>query len=146
MKLTKKEWFKNKKYNTKRNKRISKSNSPQRKMTLNEEWYIILRELEAEEIIYQNQIKHVPHLKVNPTLKDIKKFAYNWSNIEKDIRKFYFKCPICEIRTSKSKKICSQDIESDYPRENTKLIQRIWLITFQMIQIFNYDGCSFHKV
>ena len=37
MKLTKKEWFKNKKYNTKTNKRISKSNSPQRKMSLKEE-------------------------------------------------------------------------------------------------------------
>ena len=36
-------------------------------MSLNEEWYIILRELEAEEIIYQNHIKHDSHLKVNPT-------------------------------------------------------------------------------
>ena len=58
MKLTKKEWFK--KYNTKTNKRISKSNSPQRKMSLNEEWYIILRELVEEEIINQNHIKHDP--------------------------------------------------------------------------------------
>ena len=56
MKLTKKEWLKK----TKTNKRISKSNSPQRKMSLNEEWYIIPRELEAEEIIYQNHIKHGP--------------------------------------------------------------------------------------
>ena len=71
MKLTKKEWFKNKKYNTKANKRISKSNSSQRKMTVNKEWYIITRELEAEEIIYQNHTKHGPYLKVNPTLKDI---------------------------------------------------------------------------
>ena len=60
MKLTEKEWFKNKNYNTKTNKRISKSNSSQRKMTVNEEWYIILRELEAEEIIYQNHINHDP--------------------------------------------------------------------------------------
>ena len=60
MKLTKKEWFKNKKYNTKMNKRISKSNSPQRKMTMNEEWYIIPQELETEKIIYQNHIKHGP--------------------------------------------------------------------------------------
>ena len=29
-------------------------------MTENEEWYIILRELEVEEIIYQNHIKHAP--------------------------------------------------------------------------------------
>ena len=36
-------------------------------MILNEEWYIIPRELEAEEIIYQNNIKHGYHLKVNPT-------------------------------------------------------------------------------
>ena len=60
MKLTKKEWFKNKKYNTKTNKRISISNSSQKKMTANEEWYIIPRELEAEEIIYQNHIMHGP--------------------------------------------------------------------------------------
>ena len=71
MKLTIKEWFKNKKFNTKTNKRISKSNSPQRKMSLNEEWYIIPRELETEEIIHQNHIKYGPHLKVNPTLKEI---------------------------------------------------------------------------
>ena len=37
-----------KKYNTKTNKRISKSNSPQREMTVNEEWFIIPRELEEE--------------------------------------------------------------------------------------------------
>ena len=78
-------------------------------MSLNEEWYIIPRELEAEEIIYQNHIKHGPHLKLNPTLKEIKKFAYDWSNTEKDIRNFYFKSLTCGIRTSKPrKKICSQ--------------------------------------
>ena len=60
MKLAKKEWLKNKKYNTKTNKRISKSKSPQRKMSLNEERYIIPRELEDEEIIHQNHIKHGP--------------------------------------------------------------------------------------
>ena len=60
MKLTKKGGFENKQYDTKTNKRISKSNSPQREITVNEEWYIIPRELEAEEIIYQNHIKHGP--------------------------------------------------------------------------------------
>ena len=40
-------------------KRISRSNSPQRKMTVNEEWYIIPLELE-EEIIYQKHIKYGP--------------------------------------------------------------------------------------
>ena len=55
-------------------------------MVLNEEWYIIPSELEAEEIIYQNHIKHGSHLNVNPTLKEIKKSAYDWNNIEKDIR------------------------------------------------------------
>ena len=43
--INKKEWFENNKYNTRMNKRISKSNSPQRKMTVNEEWYIVPREL-----------------------------------------------------------------------------------------------------
>ena len=46
-------------------------------MTVNEEWFIILRELEEEEIIHQNHIKHDLQLKVNPTLKEIKKFAYD---------------------------------------------------------------------
>ena len=64
MKLTKKEWFENKQYNTKTNKRILKSKSKQRKMTVNDEWYIIPRELEEEEIIYQSHIKHCLHLKV----------------------------------------------------------------------------------
>ena len=118
MKLTEKEWFKNKKYNTKTNKRISKSNSPQRKMSLNEEWYIIPRELDAEEIIHKNHIKHGPHLKLSPTLKEIKKFAYDWSNIEKDIKIFYFKRLTCGIRTSKPRKNYEvKHIESDYPRE-----------------------------
>ena len=86
-------------------------------MSLNEEWCIIPRELEAEEIIHQNHIKHGSHLKLNPTLKEIKKFAYDCSNIEKDIRNFYFKCLTCRIRTSKHrKKYVVKYIESDYPR------------------------------
>ena len=64
-------------------------------MTVKEECYIIPLELEAEEIICQNHIKRGLHLKVNPTLKEIKKPAYDWNNIEKDIREFYFKCPTC---------------------------------------------------
>ena len=87
-------------------------------MSLNEEWYIIPRELEAEEIIYQNHIKHGSHLKVTPTLKEIKKSAYDWNHIEKDIREFYFKCPTCEIRSSKHRKSYEvKHIESDYPRQ-----------------------------
>ena len=58
--INKKGGFENKQYNTKTNKRIFKSSSPQRKMILNEEWHIIPRELEAEEIIYQNYIKYGP--------------------------------------------------------------------------------------
>ena len=87
-------------------------------MTVNEEWYIIPRELEAEEIIYLNHIKHGSHLKVNPTLKETKKSAYDWNNIERNIRNFYFKCLTCGIRTSKPwKNYVVKHIESDYPRE-----------------------------
>ena len=64
-KSTKKKWSENKQYYTKANKRIFKSNSPQRKIILNEEWYLIPRKLEADEIIYQNHIKHGSNLKVN---------------------------------------------------------------------------------
>ena len=79
---------------------------------------LIPRKLEAEEIIYQNHIKHGSHLKVNPTLKEIKKSGYDWSNIEKDIREFYFKCPTCGIRTSKSrKKYEVKHKEMDYSRQ-----------------------------
>ena len=59
-----------------------------------------------------------PHLKLNPTLKEIKKFAYDWNNIEEDIRNFYLKCFTCGIRTSKHRKIyVVKHIELDYPRE-----------------------------
>ena len=78
-------------------------------MILNKEWYIILRELETEEIIHKNHIMHGSYLKVNPTLKEIKKSGYNWNNIEKDIREFYFKCPTCGIRLPNlEKKLCSK--------------------------------------
>ena len=83
----------NKQYDTKTNKRISKSNSPRRKMTVKEECYIIPRELEGEEIIYQNHIKHGSLLKVNPTLKEIKKSAYDWNNIKKKYQRVLFQLP-----------------------------------------------------
>ena len=51
-----------------------------------------------------NHIKHGSHLKVNPALKEIKKSGYDWNNIEKDIREFYFKCPTCKTRASKPRK------------------------------------------
>ena len=70
-------------------------------MILKEEWYIVLWELEAEEIIYQNHIKHGSHLKINSALKKIYEIWIRLENIEKDIREFYFKCSTCEIRTSK---------------------------------------------
>ena len=118
-------------------KRISKSNSPRRKMSLNEEWYIISRELEAEEIIYQNHIINDSHLKENPTLKEIKKSAYDWNNIEKDIREFYFKCPTCEIRTSKPWiNYAIKHIESDYRRQKYQADTVYMDITFKIKQIF----------
>ena len=64
-------------------------------MTVQGECYLISWELEAEEIIYQNDIKHDSHLKVNLTLKEINKSAYYLNNIKKDIREFYSNCPTC---------------------------------------------------
>ena len=46
-------------------------------MILNEKLFIIPWELDAEEIIYQNHIKHGSHLKVNPTLKEIEKSEFD---------------------------------------------------------------------
>ena len=70
-------------------------------MILNEEWHIILRELE-EEIIHQNHIKHGSHLKVNQTKKRLR----NLDTIGTILRKisFYSKCSTCEMRTSKPRK------------------------------------------
>ena len=43
---------------------------------------------------------------------------FDWNNIEKDIRNFYFKCLTCGIRTSKPRKnYVVKHIGSDYPRE-----------------------------
>ena len=84
-------------------------------MILNEEWYIIPQELEVEEIIHQNYIKHGSHLKVNPKLKEIKKSWHNWK-ILRNIT-FYFKCSSSKIRTSKPRKnYVVKHIESDYSR------------------------------
>ena len=104
-------------------------------MTVKEECYIIPRELEAEEIIYQNHIKHESHLKVNLTLKEIKKSAYDWNNIEKDIREFYFNCSTCEIRSSKLRKnYVVQNIESDYSR------QKYQADTVYLVNYISNDG------
>ena len=87
-------------------------------MIVNEEWFIIPRELEAEEIIHQNHIKHGIHLKVNPTLKEIKKFDTIGTILRKISENFYFKCLTCWIKTSKPRKnYLVKHIESDYPRE-----------------------------
>ena len=97
--------------------------------------------------IYQNHIKHGSHLKVKPTLKEIKKTAYDFNNIEKDIREFYFKCLTCEIRTSKPrKKYVNKLIESDYPRQKFQA-KTLYLANYisNNKNIFN-DGWSFHKV
>ena len=47
----------------KRIKEYPKVAQHREKMSLDEEWYIILPQLEVEEIIYQNYIKHGSHLK-----------------------------------------------------------------------------------
>ena len=58
MKLTKKSGLKINIIILKRIKEYPKVTHHWEKMTVNEEWYIILRKLEVEEIIYQNHIKH----------------------------------------------------------------------------------------
>ena len=70
------------------------------------------------------------HLKVDSTLKEIKGPAYDWNNIEKDIRKFYFKCLICKIRTSKPRKnYVVNHIESDYSWEKYQ-VNKVYLANY----------------
>ena len=92
----------------KKNKDIKKerkfrSQSPKRKTVL-EDWYIIPEVWEAKELIYNAHTSHRSHLKVDPTYKEVLKAGYRWNNILNEIRDCYFKCQVCEIRTSKPRK------------------------------------------
>ena len=60
--------------------------------------------------------------KIKPNFKRDYKFAYDWNNIEKDVRNFYFGCLTCGTRTSKPrKKYVVKHIESDYYREKCQV-------------------------
>ena len=88
--------------------------------------------------------------KINANFKLIKKSGYDWNNIEKDTREFYFKCPTCEIRSSKPRKnYAVKHIESNYPRQRyqedkvylTYYISNDTKYLFTMVNHFtSYDG------
>ena len=69
-----------------------------------EDWYILPEVWQAKEIIYDAHIKHGSHLKVEPTYNEILRAGYRWDNMLIDIRDFYFKWQVWEIRTSKPRK------------------------------------------
>ena len=70
-----------------------------------EDWYILPEVWQAKEIIYDAHIKHGPHLKVEPTYNEILRAGYRWDNMLIDIRDFYFKWQVWEIRTSNQEKM-----------------------------------------
>ena len=86
--------------------------------------------------------------KSNPNLKEVKKSAYDWNNIKKDIREFYFKCPTCEIRTSKPRK---KLWNKAYRIRLSQAKIPSWYSVFGWLhckwcKIFIYDCWSFQKV
>ena len=71
-----------------------------------EDWYIIYEVWKAQEVIYEAHTKHSSHLKVEPTCKEILKVGYRWDNMLSNIRNFYFKWQVWEIKTTKPRKKC----------------------------------------
>ena len=83
-----------------------------------EHWYILSEVWQAKEIIYYAHINHGSHLKVEPTYNEILRAGYRWDNMLIDIRDFYFKWQVWEIRTSKPRKnAIVKHIESYKPKE-----------------------------
>ena len=101
----------------KEKKRRSRSVSSNRKNSI-EDWYILPEVWQAKEIIYDAHVKYGSHLKVKPTYNEILRAGYRWDNMLIDIRDFYFKWQVWEIRTSKPRKnIIVKHIESYKPKE-----------------------------
>ena len=126
-------------------KENQKSISPKRNEVI-EEWLIIPEVWQAQEVIYNAHTKHGSHLKVDPTFNEILKAGYRWDNMIVDIRDFYFKCQVWEVRTSKPRKnLIIKHIDSHKPKERyqadtvlnliilemTLNIFLLWLITLQ---------------
>ena len=110
-------WHLEKKNKIKILKKKSRSQSQKRK-TILEDWYIIHEVWEAKELIENAHTSHRSHLKVDPTYKQVLKAGYRWDNMLNDIRDFYFKCQVCEIRTSKQiKNAVIKHIDSFKPKD-----------------------------
>ena len=58
----------------------------------------------SKEVIYNSHTIHWSHLKVNLTYEKVLKAEYWWEDMLKNIKDFYFKCQVCEIRASKPRK------------------------------------------
>ena len=83
-----------------------------------EDLYIIPEVLKEQEIIYEAHTKHDSHLKVESTYKEILKAGYRWDNMLSNMRDFYFKWQVWEIRTTKPRKnVVVKHIDSSIPKE-----------------------------
>ena len=105
--------------------------------------------MQAKEIIYDAHIKHGSYLKVEPTYNEILRAGYRWDNMLIDIRDFYFKWQVWEIRTSKPRKnAIVKHIESYKPKERYQadtilLSNYIWdgfIYIFTMVDHFTKYG------
>ena len=93
---------------------------------------------ETKELIYNAHTSHGSHLKVNPTYKEVLKAGYRWDNMLNDIRDFYFKCQVCEIRTSKPRKnVVIKHIDSFKPKDRYQ-VDTVQLSKYVMSDGFKY--------
>ena len=76
-----------------KSRKKSKCISP-RRVSVIEDWYIIPKVWEAQEVIYNAHTKHGSHLKIDDTYNEVLKSGFKWEDIQGDIRDFYFKYQI----------------------------------------------------
>ena len=85
---------------------------------ITDDYKIIPREWEVNEIIFKAYSSHGIHLKTKPTCNQIEENRYKWSNIEKSVIKFYFNCEVCQQINQKPKKnVAVYHIPSSRPKE-----------------------------
>ena len=59
------------------------------------------------------------HLKTKPACKQIEENGYEWNNIEKSVREFYFNCEVCQqINQKPEKNVAVYHIPSSRPKKN----------------------------
>ena len=99
-------------------KQIQKDEISNNPIIWDDDWKIIPRWWEVNEIIYKAHINPGFHLKIEPTSRKIEEMGYKWTNMENSVRNFYFEWEKWQQRYQKPKKNQTvTHIESTRPKE-----------------------------